>query len=127
MNVESMLKLKHLVFDEISFKRHGFKNKEPFSPNIEIRIGETLGEEKLYVVTLILSGEKKNEYSLKIQLSGFFLINNCNDDRLKNILIQRNAVAILMPYLRSQVTMLTSQPEIDPVILSVFDITKLVV
>ena len=44
----------------------------------------------------------------------------------RDVLIRQNAVAILFPYLRSQVSLLTTQPGVEPVILPPLNIAKMV-
>ena len=46
-------------------------------------------------------------------------------EEMKNTLISKNTVAILMPYLRSQVSLLTAQPEVECVVLPAFNINKM--
>lgn len=125
--MESYLLLDHLVFDHIEFTRHGFrKNDSVPAFSLEVKTGNFSEMDDLYRVTLILQGEKEAEYSLSITLSGFFKVNNTVPDYIdKNVLIQQNAVAILMPYLRSEVTLLTSQPETDAVVLPVINVANM--
>ena len=63
-----------------------------------------------------------------IRLSGFFMIeNNKNlEDTLKQDLISKNAVAIMMPYLRSEATLLTAQPGTDSIVLPIFNINNMI-
>jgi preprotein translocase subunit SecB len=122
--ISSALVLQQLVFDKIAFNRKGFKNNNELEFEIEVRIGTCKND---YKVTLILKAEKKDEYDFLISLSGFFTIeqdDELKDEQSKN-LIYKNAVAILMPYLRSEVTLLTSQPEMDCVVLPLFNINKM--
>lgn len=44
------------------------------------------------------------------------------DEELRRTLINENAVAIIMPYIRSQVSLITVQPEVDCVVLPPFNI-----
>lgn len=115
-----------IVFDKIEFTRKGFKTDTELKFQLNIRIGTD--EENNYKVTLILNGNKKDEYEFSISLSGFFTIKNIETmkDTLKQDLINKNAVAIMMPYLRSEVTILTAQPETDSVVLPVFNISKII-
>ncbi len=46
-------------------------------------------------------------------------------EELKNTLVTKNAIAILMPYLRSEVSLLTAQPGIECVVLPAFNINKI--
>ena len=42
------------------------------------------------------------------------------------MIMYQNAVAIIFPYIRSQITLLTAQPGIDPVVLQPFNIAQMV-
>jgi preprotein translocase subunit secB len=125
-NYASVLQMQEIVFDKIEFTRRGFKNDNELEFNLDIRIG--IKEENNYKATLVLNGNKKDEYEFLISLSGFFMIENVEnmDDKLKQDLISKNAVAILMPYLRSEITLLTAQPGTDSVVLPIFNINKMV-
>lgn len=122
---ESVLKLEKLLFDNIDFKRKGFKNENEIKLKLQVQIGEELDD--IHRVVLIFIGEKPDEYSLEIKLSGYFSFRVTEgiseDERLT--LINKNAVAILMPYLRSQVSLLTAQPEVECIILPPFNINKM--
>ncbi len=115
-----------LVFDKISFVRTGFKNDNQLTHSLEASFAQNIKDD-IYRVTLVLKGEKKEEYTFEISLTGFFSFSgdqNANDE-LKNDLIRKNTVAIMMPYLRSQLSLLTAQPEVDCVILPPFNINKM--
>lgn len=124
--IESVLKLDKLVFDKIEFKRLGFKNNNELELEIQSNISQRQDTE-IYKVTLILKGKKPEEYTLEISLSGFFSIeaNGELTEDLKNTLITKNSVAILMPYLRSEVSLLTAQPEVECVVLPAFNINNM--
>lgn len=121
----SVLTLTTMVFDKIKFERKGFKNENELKFRLQVQIGKN--QENVYKVTLVLDGDKKDEYELQISLTGFFEIQNSDKltDSTTQALIDKNAVAILMPYLRSEVTLLTAQPETDSVVLPTFNINKL--
>lgn len=127
-NFNSILTLQDLVFDKIEFDRKGFKNTEEIKFELQIQIG--VGDDNTYRVTLVLKGEKKGEYSIVISLSGFFKIEKQSeadepDDKTVQHLINKNAVAIMMPYLRSELTLLTAQPNTDSVVLPPFNINAM--
>ena len=117
--------MQKMVFDKIEFNRKGFKNDNELKLRMQVRIG--MSEDGVYKVTLVLYGNKEDEYELVISLSGFFRING--EDDLDNHdlqdLIKKNAVAILMPYLRSELTLLTAQPETDSVVMPPFNVNKM--
>jgi preprotein translocase subunit SecB len=123
-SIKSDLTLKAIVFDKIEFTRKGFKNDNDLSFGFKINIGQNQKDD--YRVTIELVGEKRDEYSITISLSGFFSINDSGIDlKSKQDLINKNAVAILMPYLRSQLTLVTAQPNTDSVVLPPININKL--
>ena len=121
----SELILRELVFDKIEFIRKGFKNNNKLQLNLQVQIG--INEKNGYKVTLILNGEKEKEYTLNIILTGYFDVENKEgvDNKGEQDLINKNAVAILMPYLRSEVTLLTSQPGIDSIVLPPFNVNRM--
>ena len=127
-NYNSLLTLQKLVFDKIEFDRKGFKNKNELTFELQVQIG--IGEDSVHRVTLVLKGEKKEEYNLIISLSGFFKVekeDSVNDEMVQN-LINKNAVdfnSFMMPYLRSELTLLTAQPDTDSVVLPPFNINAM--
>lgn len=125
-DVNSTLSLDKLVFDKIEFKRLGMKNENDIEFSMQITIGKKQDEE-IYKVTLGFNGNKEKEYSLEIILSGYFSFNENEDlsEEIKNVMIRQNAVAIIMPYMRSQVSLLTAQPEVDCVVLPPFNIVNM--
>lgn len=125
-DIQSVLKLNKIVFDKIEFNRFGFKTDNELELEIQSQISQRQDAE-VYKVTLILKGTKKAEYAIELSLSGFFSIEADGelDAKLKDTLISKNAVAILMPYLRSQVSILTAQPEVECVVLPPFNINNM--
>lgn len=124
--IESVLKLDRLVFDKLEFTRLGFKNDKELVIEIQSSVSQK-AETNIYKVTLIFKGNKPEEYTLEISLSGFFSIVNDDDldDETKKALVTKNSVAILMPYLRSQISLLTAQPDTECVVLPPFNINKM--
>ncbi len=124
-NFKSVLTLQKMVFDKIEFDRKGFKNNKELKFELQVQIG--IDENDTYKVTLVLNGAKQDEYDIVISLSGFFRVEGQEEleDKIIQDLINKNAVAILMPYLRSELTLLTAQPETDSVVLPPFNINKI--
>ena len=123
-NVNSILSLDKLVFDKIEFKRLGMKNENKVDFKMKIIVNQKQDDD-IYRVTLI--GNKEEEYILDIELTGYFSFNENEmlDEELKKKMIRHNAVAIIMPYMRSQISLITAQPEVDCVVLPPFNITKM--
>ena len=125
-SIESVLKLEKLVFYRINFTRTGFKTENELEMKIQSNISK-LEDIEFYKSTLILNGTKPGEYKFEIMLSGYFSFttNENISDKTKYDLLNKNSIAILMPYLRSEVSVLTAQPETDVVVLPVFNINNM--
>lgn len=124
--IYSVLKLNKLVFDKIEFKRLGFQNEKEFEFGIRSKILQRQDAD-IYRITLILKGNKPDEYVFEISLTGFFTIEDSQNvkEEIKDDLVNKNAIAILMPYLRSEVSLLTAQPGMECVVLPAFNINKM--
>lgn len=128
-SIESVLKMERIVFDRIEFNRIGFKNDNEIELQFTLGVsnGKDVKDINIYKVSLGAKGNKKEEYMLEVSITGFFTFQEANDldDQHKENLLSKNAVAILMPYLRSQITLLTAQPEVDTVVLPVFNVNNM--
>lgn len=120
--IGSALKIPHVVFDEVSFRRTGFKNEDA---EAKLSIGTRVNKdgEGQYRVTVQLDVHKQNEYEVTVRLIGFCQISE--ETPHKDILLQENAVAILFAYARSELTLITSQPEVEPIVLPVVNINAM--
>jgi len=125
-SIQSSLHLEKLVFDKIEFKRLGFANENELEYELESSIAQRK-EDNIYRVTLSLKGKKPEEYIFEISLVGFFAMeaDETISEEMREKLVTRNTVAILMPYLRSEVSLLTAQPEMECVTLPVFNINRI--
>ena len=68
-----------------------------------------------------ISGE--NTFTLEGELVGIFSMDDKTDLSIGKL--KTNAVAIMFPYLRSQVTLWTSQPMMSPIVLPPININKI--
>lgn len=66
-----------------------------------------------------------DSFHLVLSAEARFLLDGDGDDILENPLIQRNTVAIMFPFIRSEITLLTSQPGMAPVVIPALNINKL--
>lgn len=90
-NINSILSMNKLIFDNINFERTGFKgDTSEFDFNMEVIIGFNPKLET-YKVTLKMLGEKDDEYRLNISLTGFFSFDSEEsiDDNFKRELIEK--------------------------------------
>lgn len=120
-SVTSVLKLNELRFNNVSYV---------FKPDItenNLEIEKNIHQIDTSEYSVVLDFHLKNEQNFEISISieGIFDI-DCDNEELKNALINKNAVAILFPYIRSEVTLITSQPNIKPIVLPPININRLV-
>ena len=117
-----VLKLEHLLFDELHFERCGFQNENPvhyrFGYNFEMR-----GTAEL-IAHILIEGKKDDEYNVTVRASGYFILNE--ESHYDRLMLRQNASAIVFPYMRSQLSLLTSQPEVEPLVLQPFNIAQMV-
>lgn len=122
---ENILKIHHFVFDSINFQRKGFHQKAkgkkeiPAQINVNVRRIDT----NRYIVTLSVEIEKREEYTASVSISGYCEIDDNAEQ--KDIILQQNAPAILFPYARAQLSLLTAQPETEPIVLPVVNFQSL--
>lgn len=115
-NIKSALKLDNLFFDEISFSRIGFQNENKPKLSMEISIGEDINS-KHYRTTLKFTLNKEDEYIVNVTAIGIFEFIGNVDEETKKDLIQKNSVSIMMPYVRSEISLITAQPGVETVVL----------
>lgn len=80
-----------------------------------------------YLVEIRVLLEPKDDaplpFKIDIAIAGQFRI-ECEDKELKKQLVEKNTLAILFPYLRSTLSSLTMLANIPPLIMPLFDFTK---
>ena len=82
----------------------------------------------MYKVTLNVMGKKEEEYNLQVSIVGIFSIDeNANiTEEFQKTWIAKNTIAILMPYVRSQISLITAQPGVECVVLPPFNINNII-
>lgn len=119
---ESILEINHFVFNSLQFTRKGFRqDSKKVSVRFDVNVERT--EKDHYIVTLKLYADKTDEYTASVSISGYCVIDD--DFPQKDILLQANAPSILFPYARAQLSLLTAQPETEPLVLPVMNFQQL--
>ena len=118
----SILKLNGIHFNELSFKRRDSTDSviddcELTRKIVDIDVDNFTVELNFKLSTSI--------FEMSISLEGKFNI-VCEDALMKERLKKNKTISILFPYIRSEVTLLTSQPEMTPVIIPPININKLI-
>lgn len=124
--MESVLQMHKMFFNKISFDRKGFKNDNEADFTFKTSVLENSNKD-LFKVSLDVTCEKKDEYDFEIELIGVFSFESSKalKKETKDYLISHNTVSILMPYMRSQISLLTAQPDTDCVVLPPFNINDM--
>lgn len=123
-NQYSILRLKDLRFTKLIFLNPNrvFNAKLKFKVKREIN---EISKTEFYVkLDFFVISELDDEFQINISIVGKFEI-NCEDDVMKKELISKNSVAILFPYLRSELTIITAQPGFEPIIIPPININAL--
>lgn len=125
-NSKSLLIVKKIFIEEMSFKRENeIEGVIRFSNTCIGKTIKKLNDDK-YKCSLSLNMSDSSESAkLKIIVSGIFEFNLGFDDEQKESIITKNTMAILFPYLRAQITIMTSQPDVEPVVLPAININAL--
>lgn len=66
----------------------------------------------------------QKEVEMHVRIVGKFAVDS-EDEKVKRQLVSKNTVAIMFPYLRSQITLLTAQSGLPPVVLPVVNIARM--
>ncbi len=123
---ESILLAKKIFIESMHFQRDGLADgiihfsKSSIGKNIE-KIGEDAYKSSL----LLKMTDEQETATLEIVVSGIFEFRTKLEQEKMDIIITKNTVAILFPYLRSQVTLMTAQPDIEPVVIPAININAL--
>lgn len=120
---QSILKMNSLYISNFTFKRNENNTSLIKNTNPKFNIGKSISEitKSNYIVSLSLNAYSE-DFNLSLTVSGSFSVEDI--ERNKPLII-KNSVSILFPYLRSQLTILTSQPNFEPIILPPININKL--
>lgn len=116
MNINDMksnLKMQQFYFSECSLKREPVIKDGDYNINLKKEI-QSAGEHT-YDVTL-KTEVSKNDVELLVVAKARFIL-EADDYINEETVINRNTIAIMFPFVRSQVTLMTSQPAMSPVVL----------
>lgn len=125
-NIKSALNLEKMVFEKIEFLRLGFMSNEELKLKFQTNISNE-STDNIFKVTLTVKGNKAKEYLFEVSLSGYFSFSaeEILPKSTINDIVSKNTVAILMPFIRSEISLLTAQPETECVVLPPFNINKM--
>lgn len=126
---ESSFKLEKIYVKSFSFKRPIEVKELSLSFGVKRNLVNIASEDELnkaevHLIANIVSED--SEFELVAEIVGVFEIEDENlNAEFKKSLFEKNAVSILFPYLRSQVTLLTSQPDLKPIVIPPININQM--
>lgn len=124
MNINEMksaLQMKKFYFKECSISRNSEIVDEEYTADLQKNI--TKNAEHSYTVQLDFH-IYNNDVNLTVITCAEFIFEAENEET-EEIIIGQNTVAIMFPFIRSQVSLLTTQPGMTPIVLPPINTTKL--
>lgn len=119
-DAQSTLTLKSICIDNFNFNRLGIQQGEA-ELNVKFLAKDLYNQEKEELtINLVANLECDGIFDLNVEVVGVFGVSEEEVEQLKP-----NAVAIIFPFLRSQISLLTTQPNMIPVVLPAMNINKL--
>ena len=117
-----------LGFTKFSFNRRQVVNSDNAQISISVKYDRKIDDDNEVKVTIETSLKGDNDsYDLSLTTVGTFKIDFPNSSKeFIEIIMQRNTVAIMFPYIRSQITLLTSQPGFKPIVLQPINVNELI-
>ena len=127
VNSESSIKMLDLYFSELSFKNNR-RTTEPtnLKCNNSVDYDYDLEDKTKVMVKLKTILESTNDtINILVETIGEFSIPLNLPEEERESIAKNNTLAIMFPFVRSEITLLTSQPGLMPVVLPPLNITKL--
>ena len=126
---ESTLKFKNYIVNEAVFKTNfDYSGRQDIPIDFDINSSNKV-EENNFILGLgivVFPNAKENDYpfTLKVELSGLFEVESGVDDKTKDNFIERNAIAILFPYLRAILSVYSSNSNVGTIVLPPINVVK---
>lgn len=120
-DIKSNLRMKNLYFSKFSFVRDKVIKNGELNADIKKKIIPIGNHEYNVILTTTI---EKDDMNIELVAEAQFLYESEDYSREESI-INTNTVAIMFPFVRSQVTLLTSQPGMTPIILPPINTQKL--
>lgn len=117
---KSILSLEEIKIIESNFKRSE-EDVEDLSLGLKVDRKIDKIDECKYKISLIVSvGDDDGKINVYVNCVGIFTI-----QKYEQSLIERNALAIMFPYVRSYISTITTQPGMSPIVLPAINIVAL--
>jgi preprotein translocase subunit SecB len=130
-DMKSSLKFIDYIVEEVEFYNNSnfiAESSEKTKLDFDIDSKTEFIDENRFTLSLIVkifqnAVEKGYPFSMNIKITGVFILDNV-DEKTKQVLAEKNSVAILFPYVRALVSTYTSASNVHPVILPPINVVK---
>ena len=121
------LQLLDLYFSKYDFTLYRREQEDNYKTGFNIEYAVNRDDSSDVRVTVNTTvGSAEQSFQLNLQAVGHFKIENAGpEDNVYRQLLKQNTVAIMFPYIRSQISLLTTQPGMKPVIVPPMNIVAL--
>ncbi len=122
-DMRAEMQLKNLYFPSITFKREAVVAGGELKIDVSRKLRHV---DDAYEVQLTVD-IAKDDISLSVIAIGVFVFTQAvQDEESRDDMAKINGAAIIFPFIRSQITSLTAQPGMAPIIIPALNITKLI-
>ena len=120
-----ILKMNDLYFSKFDFKNNRITGNNKL--NVEYKVDYLTDKENDDIITAIIDTTiSNNDIFLFLQTKGVFeIVDKSLDKSLKTSILKTNTIAIMFPYIRSQISLLTAQPGMTPILLQPINLNSL--
>ena len=126
--VESQLKMLGLYFSKFDFNLDGPIDSTSLKNSITINHANKVDDKDEVRIQIDCTLEdEKGIFKLYLQTLGFFKLERNTEitDEIAEEILKKNTVAIMLPYIRSQISLLTTQPGMAPILLPPMDVNAM--
>ena len=124
---ECKLQMNELYFSKYDFVQTRADNDTDYKTSFQIEYAvNSHNSSKFRIIIKTTLKNKTESVILNLETTGVFTIDKegLNDD-IEEHLIKVNTVAIMFPFIRSQISLLTTQPGFEPILLPPININAL--
>lgn len=113
--IKSNLIMNNLAFTKISINRSfELSNCIEIVGSFNVKY-EEINDEEINVYLSYNAKSKKEDLTIELELKGKFSVFDIEDEDVKRYLLHVNSIAIMFPFLRSQISIVTTQPGLVPI------------
>ena len=126
-NNNCVLQMNDLFFSKFDFVQTRGDTNTDYETSFRIEYAANNQDSAKFRVTILTLVKNKTEsMHVNLETVGIFTIDSSeNDKNLIEHLLKENTVAIMLPFIRSQISLLTTQPGLSPVMLPPINVNAL--